>query len=639
MIQPTRLITCLGLVAGSLAITHVAHADIPITGGQVTGEAAFFTQTNVPTTAAPTLTRTGQPVLFDTVIQTLRIVTPNGTTTTSRFLPNAARFTDVNGNSRPDSGDTGRLEGALSGVAFNRLGSPVFFQNIPTALNFTLSSFTPVFTDPGSLINPRQEGTAPLLFLPGVNVRLSPASNTTFNSRFGLLETGAFAGNLTGDFIGLPSDLQLRPATGDVTLVPVVLGRRVKFDFEGKNARVDEAAFGVNPDTARRELNFAGTVTDFQIQSVGTPGTREFQVKGSGSLDITLTGPFDIKKDSLNLNGLTTGQTVDYQIKGEGPGFVAFTGANSVAFSGTSRRETQFKFERGDRTFEGRSDGDVSFVVNDRRDNIDFNSPNFSFTVPVVNVGVTTTTTGAPFVSTPPLTGGVGVTGSTTTTTTTSSFVFTTTVFNTNSITIFPGYRNLLIERDGDDDDDDDDDDDRTSAAGRNGDDDDDDRTSATGRDGDDDDDDDDDDDNEGFGRNVVYYVYAPQRQATEVVIERRGDRILVVDRTPVRGRKLRKRGQVVSAYQVVGLPSRVFPGMTGLRQIPPEQVPAASVDESDAETAEGLEGEDNQAAIAPTQVSEALPVANTSVTTAPTSGNAAANSTISPTSGTNSTP
>lgn len=573
MIQPTRFVTCLGLVAGSLAVASVAHADIPITGGQMTGEAAFFTQTNVPTTTGTTLTRTGQPVLFDTVVQTLRIVTPNGTTTTSRFLPNAARFTDVNGNSRPDGGDTGRLEGALSGVAFNQLGSPVFFQNIPTALNFTLTSFTPVFTDPGSLINPRQEGTAPLLFLPGVNVRLSDASSTTFNSRFGVLENGPFAANLTGDFIGLPSDLQLRPASTEVSLVPVVLGRRVKFDFAGKNASVDDASFGVNSASNRRELNFEGAVTDFQIQSVGTSGSREFKVTGSGNLDITLTGPFDIKQDSLNLNGLTSGQTLDYRIKGEGPGFVAFTGNNSIAFSGTSRRETQFKFERGDRTFEGRSDGDVSFAVNDSRDNINFRNPSFRFTVPAVGISTpttnigNTTTTGAPSISSPSGSGSGATT--TSTTPTISTFVFTTTVFNTTSINIFPAYRNLLIENE-----------DSTNI-----------NTNTN-------------DANAGYSRNVVYYVYAPSQPTTEVVIERQGDRILLVDRTEVRGRKLKKRGQVISAYQVVGLPSRVFPGLTGLRQIPAEQVPAASLNRSDVETAEGTAVEGTSTITAPTQTS-----------------------------------
>jgi hypothetical protein len=116
-------------------------------------------------------------------------------------------------------------------------------------------------------------------------------------------------------------------------------------------------------------------------------------------------------------------------------------------------------------------------------------------------------------------------------------------VFNTTSITIFPVYRNLLVENA---------DNDNTHA-----------NTDANG----------------GYSSNVVYDIYATWQQPTEVVIERQGDRILLVDRTQVQGRKLNKRGQAVAAYQVVGLPSRVFPGLTGLRQIPAEQVPAASVE------------------------------------------------------------
>ncbi len=548
MIQFTRFAIGASILAGSLAIATTAHADIPITGGQVSGDAAFITPL---TPGSPnTLNRIGSPVLFDTVIQTLQIVTPNGTTTTSRFIPNASRFADTNGNSRPDSGDQGRLEGALSGVAFSRVGSPVFFQNIPAALNFTLTAFTPNSFGVGSLISPNQAGSAPLVFIPGVNVQLSNASSGVYNSKAGLLEVGPFAANLTGDFIGLPSDLQLRPAAGAVTLVPTFLGRRIKFDFEGKNAQVDEAAYGVDPATGRRILDFAGDVTNFKIQSVGTPGSSEFKIDGSGTLDISLTGPFDIKKDSLNLNTVT-GQ-VDYRIKGEGPGFVAFTGGNSITYSGTSRRDTDFKFEQGNRSFEGKSGGDTFFTVSDRRDNI-----NFARFVVIPVVGVSTTTGAA--VITPSTTG--GTTSTTTSTTTTNTTIFVTTVFNNSSITIFPGYRNLL-----------------TVTRGEN----------------------DDDDDNRNYGRNTTYYVYQ-QRGTTEVVVERRGDRILLVDRTEVRGRKLKKKGKVVAAYQVVGLPSRVFPGMTGLRQIPADTVQSSSTETEPTAQAAALESAENTATATPT--------------------------------------
>lgn len=591
MTQTTRLVACLGMIAGSLAISTVARADIPITGGQATGDAAFFTGITAPATtpgATPGLTRTGAPVLFDTAIRSLRIVTPNGTTTTSRFLPNASRFTDNNNNNRPDAGDKGRLEGALSGVAFNSSGFPVFFQNVPTALDFTLTSFNPAFLNGGSLISPKQAGTAPLVFIPGVNVQLSTQSSATFDSRLGLLETGPFTADLTGDFIGLPSDLQLRPGSGDVTLLPVALGRRIKFDFKGKDARVEEAGFGIDPVTGARVVGYQGEVTDFQIQSVGTPGTREFKITGAGTLDIALTGPFDIKKDDLNLNTLTG--KVDYEIKGEGPGFVAFTGANSVAYSGTSRRATNFKFEQGSKKFEGKSDGDISFILNNTQDGVNFNS----FTIPAV--GITTTTIGAPFVSSP--TGGGSGGGVSSTSSSSSSFFFSTTVFNSSSTVIFPGYRNLIIENQNDDDNDDDDND--------------------SGR----------------YGNNVVYYVYAPRKPVTEVVVERQGDRILIVDRSTVRGRKLKKRGQVIGAYQVVGLPSRVFPGMTGLREIPPEQV----------ETTTGTTGDDaddNNSSTTPssTTPSSTTPSSTTPSSTTPSGTTEGSGTGTSTGSGTNPTP
>ena len=546
MIQFTRFAASVGIVAGSLAVATSALADIPITGGQVSGDAAFIT----PLTPN-TFNRTGSPVLFDTVIQTLRIVTPNGTTTTSRFIPISSDFTDANGNSRADSGDRGQLKGALSGVAFSRVGSPVFFQNIPTSLSFTLTAFTPNSFGIGSLISPNQKGTAPLVFIPGAtSVVLSNASSSVYNSQAGLLEVGPFAANLTGDFIGLPSDLQLRPAATDVTLVPVFLGRRIKFAFEGKNDQVDEAAFRNDLATGRRVLNFAGDVTEFKIESAGNSNSQ-FKIEGGGKLDISLTGPFDIKKDSLDLNALTG--KVTYQIKGEGSGFIAFTGGNSIAYSGNSQKDTEFKFEQGNRSFDGKSGGDTFFRVSDRRDNVNFQNFNRFVVIPVV--GVSTTPLGAAVITPSTTTSAT----TTTTTSTTSTTVFSTTVFNNSSITIFPGYRNLLIETRGDGDDDDDD---------RN------------------------------YGRNTSYYVYQ-QRGTTEVVVERRGDRILLVDRTEVRGRKLKKKGKVVAAYQVVGLPSRVFPGMTGLRQIPADAVQSSSTETEP--TAQALESAENQATATPT--------------------------------------
>jgi len=120
MNQSIRLTVYLGLFAGSIAIAAPAQADIPVTSGQATGQAAFFlpgtTSTTNPATCGCTNPATGGPVLFDAAVQTLRLVTPNGTSTNSRFIPNASSFTDTNANGLPDAGEQTRrptLRGSL----------------------------------------------------------------------------------------------------------------------------------------------------------------------------------------------------------------------------------------------------------------------------------------------------------------------------------------------------------------------------------------------------------------------------------------------------------------------------------------------------------------------------------------------
>lgn len=78
---------------------------------------------------------------------------------------------------------------------------------------------------------------------------------------------------------------------------------------------------------------------------------------------------------------------------------------------------------------------------------------------------------------------------------------------------------------------------------------------------------------NDRAGRNYTYWLYQSQNPI-EVVVERDGDRLLLVQRTERGKRQLRMQGQVRSAVQVIGLPSRVFPGLTGVQVIPPETVP-----------------------------------------------------------------
>ncbi len=108
---------------------------------------------------------------------------------------------------------------------------------------------------------------------------------------------------------------------------------------------------------------------------------------------------------------------------------------------------------------------------------------------------------------------------------------FSTTVFNNSSILLFPPYRDLVEMPNNKD---------RSS-------------------------------------RNYIYSLYQAGKLPLEVVVERDGDRLLLVERPLVGKRMLKKRKQALAAYQVVGLPSRVFPGLTGFQKIPPETVRSVS--------------------------------------------------------------
>ncbi len=90
MNQTTRLAVCLGMMAGSLAIATAAHADIPVTGGRATGDAAFFCPV-LPHPPAPLfcltprserselLHQTGRPPILDSFPMPLVFPTPTAT--------------------------------------------------------------------------------------------------------------------------------------------------------------------------------------------------------------------------------------------------------------------------------------------------------------------------------------------------------------------------------------------------------------------------------------------------------------------------------------------------------------------------------------------------------------------------------
>ncbi len=368
------------------------------------------------------------------------------------------------------------------------------------------------------MISPQQVGTAPLVFLPVQGITLSNQSKSTYSTQEGVLEVGLFDANLTGDFIGLPSNLQFRAS--NETVLPVVLGRRVKFDFEGKNVTPDD----VNYDGS--ELDFSGQTTKFQVQSVGTPGTREFKIEGTaGNLDIRLTAPFDIKQNDL-INVLSP---LDYSIKGEGPGYVAF-GNSSVQFTGSSRRDTNFKFEQGDRKFEGKGSGNVAFRLTTGSDD----STSFTPFVGVNNDGTdfTSNTTSNSSITT----GGTSTSttiGSSTTTQITS-ISLTNFVSSTTYIRLFnPSLIAVLNSNDVPD--------------------------------------------NDIVYGNLTYTIYRGSIPVVVVVERDEQGRIIFVERERGRGRALGRKRRVVAAYQEVGLPSRVFPGLVGLKQIPTEQVESAT--------------------------------------------------------------
>jgi hypothetical protein len=347
---------------------------------------------------------------------------------------------------------------------------------------------------------------------------------------------GAFDAALTGDSIKLPSDLQLR-STNVSNDVSTVLGRRIKFEFEGKDV-LPTAETDLNPSDG--VITFSGPTTKFQVQSVGTPGTNEFKLEGTvANLDLEITAPF-----SGQLAGtLSSVARTNYEVKGEGPGYVAF-GNSAVTFAGSARKDTQFKFEQSGGKLDGRSNGDVSFALKT-------GSGDFTSFTPAVGVNNNGTTFNASTNTSTSTSTDTSTNTSTTTVSATSTrtIVFTNFVANTTYIRLFNPSLFVVNGTDGNDDDDSRSDDSRSSNN---------------------------DDDARDDDRSTTYTIYR-QRGTVEVVVERDSeDRILLVERDrsdrQLPPGQAKRRGRVVSAYQVVGLSSRVFPGLVGLRQISAEQ-------------------------------------------------------------------
>ena len=357
--KSAQYFVCFSL-AGSFAVAIAPSvlAQVQVTGGNVSGQAAFF----VPTPGNTGATSAGKVELFDLGINRLRLETSAGNTSTALFVPTAASF-NAGTDNRPNAGDTGTLKGNLSGIAFSGLGgTPVPFSNRQTVLNFNLTSFNSnLGTIDGTLLSPRTAGDAALVFLPKVEATVSNGSS--FQATRGDLELGDFRADLKTGIIDLPSSLVLRDsAAGGANLPPVALTQRLKFSFEGENVRPGDGTDFTVGSNNTGSIRFVGQANKkFQIQTIGNSSSTEFKIDGNlAAVDIKLSGPFDIKKDDQ----LSRTQIVDkFKIEGESEGVGSLFALNSLNFTGTSRRDTKFSFEQGRDKLEGSSNGDVNFYV------------------------------------------------------------------------------------------------------------------------------------------------------------------------------------------------------------------------------------------------------------------------------------
>ncbi|MBD1911554.1 MULTISPECIES: hypothetical protein [unclassified Leptolyngbya] len=375
--KSTRLAAGLAIASGlALLFPTAGNAQIRVTGGQLSGNAAFF----VPgQNIAPGQTTPGTS-LFDLSVQELRIESENGTSTTSIFVPTSATFDD-RGNQAVDAGDTGILQGYLSGVALTQNGNLLPFTQRETILSFEVDSFASSLNFNGTLISPSVLGSAPLIFLPGLEN--ATVEGSEFTATEGELQVGDLDTTLNDGLINLPSTLSFSPSGGGSnppTSVPIL--QRLNFRFEGEDLAAGSYLFNTTSDGIR----FVGEANQrFEInaQSAPAPGrsTSTFRIRGEGGIvDATLTGAAAQIDGSLPLDR--------FQIRGNGrvEGVLATFGAygtDGVAFSSTGTRgQIRYNFEQGGTRSEGEASeiqftafpglGDISSIDTDTSDGYNF---------------------------------------------------------------------------------------------------------------------------------------------------------------------------------------------------------------------------------------------------------------------------
>lgn len=294
-----RTIFSAGLATLALAFAPAAQAQISVTGGAISGEAAFFEADGG-----------NQPIsLFDINITNLQIVSQsNGVLTNPDFIPTAAGgFVDTDMDNTVSAGDTGLIVGKLSGIGFDSGGSIVPFSNVTTALAYNVSRFNVTNSfDNGFLVD---GATIPQLFF--VNDPGTLASG--FTKTQGDLDIGDFNSNITAGVIDLPSTLTLS-STGSFgsvfnltastdTSVSTVAASRALTDSDDE---IDGVFDDNNEDNTATNIAFNFTTTNVTFSSSQTftvNGSTNFTTTSSTSLDEVKT-LIEAVLDDIDVEGL-----------------------------------------------------------------------------------------------------------------------------------------------------------------------------------------------------------------------------------------------------------------------------------------------------------------------------------------------
>ncbi len=356
MTHLAKLLTVCLLTGSTSLVTLPACAQIAVTGGRLTGDAAFFRPV------------TGNTVFFDLGTRTLRLDTPNGVTVDSRFLPTSAQLEAI-GNRLPATGDRGILDGLLSGRAFDLSGSPVFFSNIATRLNFSINGFAPSLGNLGGTLI--ESSNSSKVFVPVFGVQLDPLIAPFFSTTEGVLAVGAFDARLSGGVIALPNTTRFgTPLVSEFAVPDAVTLRQRNFSFQLQGIGIPNS-----PGTAGDPLGsffdpfFAGgirfsstnAVTSFTIQLDGT----SLNITGSGTfatiIEIQGITPASSARSLLLPGNNPFDPRVGYSVIGNGSGSV--TNSDPLRFS-SGLSATVFNFQDNFGNFAtGVSAGATSFVI------------------------------------------------------------------------------------------------------------------------------------------------------------------------------------------------------------------------------------------------------------------------------------